>query len=317
MDGWLRRLASFHYRPLSNFLARKIIPILLHIAIYTLGELQYEVMKDTLGDRIKSKFENVFRYSIPQRTYGIVRIDGKAFHTFTRRLEKPYCIPLVEALDAAALTLAKEMMGCQLAYGQSDEYSFLFTDLSKDEDGEYKETTEMWFSGNIQKIASVSASIFTAAFNRKWFADFRNFSQEAYESRLDGNPHMATFDARVFVIPSRVDVAQYFHWRQVDATRNSLNMLASCHFSHKELQGKDQASKHEMLHEKGINWNNMPIPFKRGRVVRREPNKRTVSYVHKKTKETKTQEVEEMAWIVDQKIPVFGREKAYLDRLIP
>jgi tRNA(His) 5'-end guanylyltransferase len=112
-------------------------------------------------------------------------------------------------------------------------------------------------------------------------------------------------------------VAEYFHWRQVDATRNSLNMLASCHFSHKQLQGVDQAAKHEMLHSIDVNWNNMPIPFKRGRVIRREPNKRIVSFVHKKTKEPKTLEIEEMAWSVDEKIPVFGREKSYLKGLIP
>jgi tRNA(His) 5'-end guanylyltransferase len=254
-------------------------------------------MKDTLGDRIKSKFEDVFRISIPQRTYGIVRVDGKAFHTFTRGLEKPYCGDLSNAMDTAALTLAKEMMGCKLAYGQSDEYSFLFSDLDKDE-------SEMWFSGNIQKIASVSASIFTAAFNNAW-----------YTNQI--NNKVAWFDARVFVIPCRKDVEQYFHWRQVDATRNSLNMLASCHFSHKQLQGVDQATKHDMLWGKEINWNNMPIPFKRGRVIRREPNKRTVRYTHKKTKQEIVQEIEEMAWMVDNKIPVFGKDKSYLEGLIP
>lgn len=255
-------------------------------------------MKDTLGDKIKSKFEDPFRFSIPQRTYGIVRIDGKAFHTFTRGLEKPYCPQLSAAMDAGALALTKEMMGCKLAYGQSDEYSFLFTDLEKEE-------SEMWFAGNIQKIASVSASIFTAAFNYMWshIAPCRPIK-------------LAVFDARVFVIPSRQDVAEYFHWRQVDATRNSLNMLASCHFSHKELQSKDQAAKHEMLHTVGINWNNYPTPFKRGRVIRREASTRKVEFVHKKTKLPMHIDVEEMAWKVDEKIPVFGRDKSYLEGLI-
>ena len=261
-------------------------------------------MEDTLGNRIKSKFEDPFRFNLPQRTYGIVRIDGKAFHTFTRGLERPYCVELSTAMDLAALALAKEMMGCKLAYGQSDEYSFLFTDFEKEE-------TEMWFGGNVQKIASVSASIFTAYFNAAWH-DIIN-----YTPLQKTHNQLAVFDARVFVIPLRVDVLDYFHWRQLDATRNSLNMLASCHFSHKQLQSKKSEDKHEMLHSIDINWNDMPVPFKRGRVIRREPNKRTVSYVHKKTKETITQEVEEMAWVTDCKIPVFAREKAYLEGLIP
>jgi len=263
-------------------------------------------MNDPKGDRIKSKFEDVFRFSLPQRTYGIVRIDGKAFHTFTRGLERPECKELADAMNTAALALAKEMMGCKLAYGQSDEYSFMFTDLDKEE-------SEMWFSGNVQKIATVSASIFTAHFNARW----RDVAGSAQKGRF-GPPIIvpAMFDARVFVIPNRADVIEYFNWRQQDATRNSLNMLASCHFSHKDLQGKKTEDKHEMLHTKGINWNNMSIPFKRGRVVRREPNKRVVSYVHKKTKQELSKEIEEMAWIVDQKIPVFGRDKSYLEGLV-
>src|ERR1035441_7530380 len=102
-------------------------------------------MIDKLGNRLKTKYENVFRAMLPQRTYAILRIDGKAFHTFTRRLEKPYSERLANALDAAALSLCSEMMGCQFAYGQSDEYSFLLTDFDKDD-------SEMWFNGNIQKI---------------------------------------------------------------------------------------------------------------------------------------------------------------------
>ncbi len=268
-------------------------------------------MKDSLGDRIKSKFEDVFRYAIPQRTYGIVRIDGKAFHTFTKGLERPHCKELSGSMDAAALALAKSMQGCQFAYGQSDEYSFLFTDLSKDEKGVYKDDTEMWFNGNVQKIASVSSSIFTANFNQQW----------GYVAPRKGlGPaviNLAMFDARVFVIPSRRDVESYFIWRQLDATRNSLSMLASCHFSHKELQSKDAEAKHEMLHTVGVNWNNMPIPFKRGRVIRRVPNSRTVSFVHKKTQKLQEINVEEMAWTVDEKIPVFTKEKLYLEGLIP
>jgi tRNA(His) 5'-end guanylyltransferase len=259
-------------------------------------------MEDTIGNRIKTKYEDVFRISIPQRTYAILRIDGKAFHTFTRGLEKPYCQDLANSLDTAAMALCKEMMGAQFAYGQSDEYSFLMTDFENDK-------SEMWFNGNIQKIASVSASIFTAHFNEMW-------DGPKWGSKL------AMFDARLFVIPSRTEVENYFIWRQLDASRNSLNMLASCHFSHKQLHGKNSADKHEMLHSVGVNWNNCDADIKRGRVISRQPNKRIVTFTHKKTKEVITQEVEENAWVVDKNIPVFTKTRprpgaAYLDGLIP
>ena len=89
----------------------------------------------------------------------MIRIDGRGFHKFTEGLERPYCRALADALDEAALLLCQEMIGCRFAYGQSDEYSFLLTDYEK-------EDAPLWFDGNMQKIVSVSASIFTAAFQR-------------------------------------------------------------------------------------------------------------------------------------------------------
>lgn len=266
-------------------------------------------MKDPIGDRIKSKFEDPFRYAIPQRVYGLLRLDGKAFHTFTRGLPKPYCNELSAVMDTAATALAKEIMGCKLAYGQSDEYSFLFTDFDKEE-------SETWFAGNVQKIASVSASIFTAHFNQEW-ARVLTFDEPKIKDPINAMNKLAVFDARVFVIPRREDVISYFNWRQLDASRNSLNMLASTKFSHKELQSKGAAVVHDMLHEIGVNWNDYPVPMKRGRVIRRVPSTRTISYTHKKTKELKTQVVEDMAWEVDNNIPVFSRNKDYLEGLIP
>jgi tRNA(His) 5'-end guanylyltransferase len=130
----------------------------------------------------------------------------------------------------------------------------------------------------VQKICSVAASVFTGAFNK------------AFEVKRP-----ASFDARVMIIPQRAEVASYFLWRQLDATANSLNMLASAHYSHAELLGKSTAEKHEMLHSKGLNWAKEPADFKRGRMVTRDGN----------------------GWRVDLEIPIFTREQAHLDGLIP
>jgi tRNA(His) guanylyltransferase len=228
-------------------------------------------MKDDLGRRLKRDYEDALRLFLPRRTFVVIRIDGRGFHHFTRGLERPYCRPLADALDQAALMLCQEMIGCRFAYGQSDEYSFLLTDFER-------EDSPLWFDGNIQKILSVSASIFTGAFNS-----------------IYGARQPAAFDSRVMVISQRPEVARYFLWRQLDASANSLNMLASAHFPHADLEKKSTTEKHEMLHSVGINWAKQSPDFKRGRVVKHTAK----------------------GWEIDLEIPVFNREKSYLDELIP
>ena len=222
---------------------------------------------------MKQDYEDALRLVLPRRTYIVIRIDGRGFHTFTRNLQRPYSRPLADALDEAALALCQEMIGCRFAYGQSDEYSFLLTDFEK-------ENAPLWFEGNLQKIVSVSASLFTAYFDR------------AFPSEK-----IAAFDSRVLVISQRAEVEKYFLWRQLDASANSLNMLASAHYSHAELVGKSNAGKHEMLFAKGVNWAKQPADFKRGRAVRRGAG--------------------DKAWEIDLTIPVFNRDRSYLDALIP
>jgi tRNA(His) guanylyltransferase len=228
-------------------------------------------MKDDLGRQMKERYEDALRLTVPARTHCVIRIDGRAFHTFTKELARPWSQPLSTALDAAAMHLCSEMMGCRFAYGQSDEYSFLLTDYDRPQ-------TRPWFEGNVQKMVSVAASLFTAAFARAWSGDA-----------------MAAFDARLLVIPQREEVQRYFLWRQLDAEANSLNMLASAHYNHKQLLGKSTQEKHDLLHAKGINWARQPTAFKRGRIVRPA----------------------EKGWLVDEDIPVFTRRREYLEELIP
>src|ERR1700761_3459464 len=131
---------------------------------------------------MKRDYEDALRLVLPRRAYVVIRIDGRGFHTFTKGLERPYSRRLADALDRAALALCQEMIGCRFAYGQSDEYSFLLTDLERSD-------AALWFDGNVQKMVSVSASLFTGAFNR------------AFEA-----PAPAAFDSRVMVISQRAEV---------------------------------------------------------------------------------------------------------------
>jgi tRNA(His) 5'-end guanylyltransferase len=229
-------------------------------------------MKDDLGRRMKQDYEDALRLFVPRRSYVVVRIDGRSFHQFTKKLERPYSRPLADALDVAAIALCGEMTGCRFGYGQSDEYSFLLTDFER-------EDSPLWFDGNVQKIVSVSASFFTAHFNQAFRAE-----------------RPASFDSRVMVMSRRSEAEKYFLWRQLDASANSLNMLASAHYPHTELVNRSADQKHELLFAKGINWAKQPSDFKRGRVVRQRTGG---------------------GWEADLSIPVFNRDRSYLQGLIP
>jgi len=208
-------------------------------------------MKDDLGKRMKEQYEMRTRTWLPRRTYTIIRLDGKAFHTFTKGMNRPYDEGFIRVMDETAKFLCSEIQGCKLGYVQSDEISLLLTDFATI-------TTDAWFDGNVQKIVSVSASLATGKFNEWMSTNWGGFV------RPKG---LAFFDSRVFTIPDPIEVENYFIWRQKDAVRNSLAMHAQSLYSHKELHGKSQADMHDMIHEAGENWNDLPAGFKRGRTI--------------------------------------------------
>lgn len=201
-------------------------------------------MNDELGSRMKEQYENRTRFFLPRRTYTILRLDGKAFHSYTRFFRRPFDPEFATLMDDTAMYLLENIQGAKFSYTQSDEISILITDFDDIK-------TDMWFNGNIQKIVSVSASMAGAFFNRK---------NKEFAS-------LACFDARIFTIPDPTEVKNYFIWRQKDAIRNSLQMVAQSHFSHKELNGKSNAEQHEMIHQKGDNWANYPNRFKNGQFI--------------------------------------------------
>lgn len=234
-------------------------------------------MKDTLGDRMKENYENRTRTFLPRRTFTIIRIDGKAFHTYTRGLQRPFDDKLINDMDETAGFLCKNIQGSKLAFVQSDEISILLTDF-----GEIN--TNAWFDGNIQKIVSVSASLATAKFN------------ELRPNKL------AFFDSRVFTIPSRTEVENYLIWRQQDTTRNSISSVAQSLYNHKALEGKNTSEQQEMIFQKGINWNDYAPKYKRGRVIERQ------SYDKDGTMRSK--------WISVEP-PIFTQDRDFLNTRIP
>lgn len=197
---------------------------------------------DGLGDRMK-RYERPWAGVLPPNSWVVVRVDGRAFHTWTRHCDRPFDERVHASMVAASAALACDISGFRLAYTQSDEASFLFTDTATHD-------SQLWFGGEVSKIVSIAAAAFTAHFNA------------AYATGV-GEMRPAMFDARVFTIPAD-DAANAFVWRQRDWERNSLQMLARYHFSHRDLTGKGRNDMHEMLHSIGVNWANLPDHWKNG-----------------------------------------------------
>ena len=250
---------------------------------------------DNLGDRMKG-YEAASRHVLPGRLPVICRVDGKAFHTYTKGLTKTpgvaYDENLEEVMNVTAQKLCEEIQGAQMAYVQSDEISILIH-------GYKKFTSQGWFDNKVMKMVSVSAALASATFTlespRIWgFTD---------EGEYFPNHKPAYFDSRVFVLPES-DVCNYFIWRQQDATRNSVQMLARSLYSHKECNNKNGSQLQEMTFSKGRNWNDEPTSFKRGRcIVRKIEN---VQVPPGKI-------VIRSRWVVDNEIPVFTVDRTYID----
>ena len=254
-------------------------------------------MTDELGTRIKEQYENRARYFLPRRTYTIIRIDGKAFHSFTKYCKRPYDLELMNDMDNTAMYLCKHIQGAKFAYVQSDEISILLTDFETI-------TTDAWFNGNIQKIVSVSSSMATSKFNQLRLLGSCGFifSKDNKECKCINfedlsNYKLAEFDSRTFTIPDSIEVENYFIWRQKDAVRNSISMTAQSLYSHKQLENKSQSDMQEMCFQKGINWNDMIDGFKRGRTIRK-------INIDEKTK-----------WVIET--PDFLKEREIFNELIP
>lgn len=272
--------------------------------------------KDALGTRMKSNYELRHKVSLPRRTYILIRLDGRAFHSYCKGLTRPFDADLSTDMGSTAIALCREIQGARFAYVQSDEISILVTDFASDD-------TEAWFDNNLQKMVSVSASIATAEFNRERsircvIDQYRNTSVSMEMVRKIEGQKLAHFDSRAFVIPDRTEVENYFIWRQQDCTRNSISMAAQSMFPHWRLQGQSSDQMQELMFQaQGVNWNDYPEVFKRGQVIRQHETMTDLEYVDKRTQERKLVEgVVRKVW-ASEAPPVFTREREYLDALIP
>ena len=191
--------------------------------------------QDSLGDRMKANYENISKTKLVRRMPVIIRIDGKAFHTYTRKFEKPFDVNMIQAMQMTMKSLCENIQGCVFGYTQSDEISLLLIDYQNLE-------SAAWFDYKVQKICSVAASMATVYFNQE------------IQKLLPELDKWAMFDARCFNVP-REEVTNYFYWRQLDAMRNSVEAVGHAYFSQKQLHKKSCAQILEMLKfEKDIDF---------------------------------------------------------------
>ena len=264
----------------------------------------------SLGERMKG-YENISRIYLTRRCPLIIRIDGRAFHTFTKGLKRPFDNLLMSVMQETAKYLCQNISGCKLAYTQSDEISLLITDYDSLD-------TQAWFDKNLQKIVSVSASLATLAFNKFWndavACEYAATGASAipfnfdYLSIISSKKFKATFDSRAFVLPKE-EVCNYFIWRQQDASKNSVQSLAQANFPHKQLEGlHTNQLQDKLMLEKSINWNDLSVPCKRGACV----------YYERKPVVTNNEEIkaEEFGWIIDKNIPIFTQDREYIERFV-
>ena len=268
--------------------------------------------KDSLGDRMK-QYEGVPKTALMRRNPVIIRIDGKAFHTFTRGFQRPFDDILIESMQDTMKYLCENIQGCKLGYCQSDEISLLLTDYENI-------NTAAWFDYEVQKMCSITASMATLAFNRAFEIKVAALDNDFF-NRVEGidSNYLSTlckavrkgamFDARCFSIPKE-EVCNYFIWRQQDATRNSIQMVGQANFSHKELQNKSCDEIQDMLMtQKNINWNDFDTVKKRGSCCTKT-GKHTI--VDIQTGEQK----ERLVWEIDKNIPIFTQDRNYIERFV-
>ena len=279
---------------------------------------------DDLGRRMKEYYEQIPKTKLMRRCPVIIRIDGKAFHSFTKSFKRPFDDVLIDSMQQTMKYLCENIQGCVLGYHQSDEISLVLVDYQK-------LTSDAWFDYEVQKICSIAASMATMAFN-KFFLEcigrFVNHKQSVVEELgVDVDPNVrgliatysdayekgAMFDARCFNIPKE-EVTNYIYWRQLDATRNSIQMVGQANFSHKELHGKSCNQIQDILMtQKGINWNDFPIYQKRGSCCVKE----RYSTVDLATYTGSVAAITRTRWVINKEIPIFkGEDRDYIDKLI-
>ncbi len=206
--------------------------------------------KDPIMTRMKVNYEKRQEHFLLRRVPVIIRLDGEAFHTLTKKFNRLFDENFQTAMKQTGMHLCKKIQGAKCAYVQSDEISVLLTDFDR-----FK--TEAWFDYEQSKVESISAGMAASYFSL-------NFTAGVFDSRARNYP--------------KEEVCNYFHARQLDWIRNSLLIYTHSVYSDKQMKNKNQKDMHEMLFAKGMNWAKLPYSWKNGIFISKEEGEWTESY---------------------------------------
>ena len=202
---------------------------------------------ESLGDRMKfyeRHFGSNLTYLMPL-VPAVIRLDGRAFHTFTRGLDRPFDRGMTDLMDRTTRYLVEETNAC-IGYTQSDEITLVLYAESHN--------SQIHLDGKVDKLNSLLASAASLY--------FASHLEDYIPSKAGQRPQ---FDCRCFSVPNKAEAVNALVWREQDATRNSIQMLGQANFSHARLQNKSCDEIQELLFsEKGINWNDTRDRDKRG-----------------------------------------------------
>ena len=260
-----------------------------------------------LAKRMKD-YERRNRYYLQRRTPVIIRLDMRAGHSFTRGFQRPFDEVFIKTMQETAKYLCENMQNVKCSYQQSDEITLVLVDYEK-------LNSDCFFEYRVDKLCSIGASMATMAFEKAFQKNLCVWDVDCvFDAMIDQNEPIlklrdiyskayskgAMFDCRCFNIPKE-EVTNCLYWRQLDATRNSIQMVGQANFSHRELQNKSCNDIQDMLMtQKGINWNDLPTYQKRGSCCIKQVDENGRS-----------------SWIIDKEIPIFkGEGREYIDKLI-
>lgn len=268
---------------------------------------------DDLGIRMK-EYEKSARNYLHKKIPVAIRIDGKAFHTFTKGFKRPFDDILINSMQETMKYLCEKIQGCVFGYTQSDEITLILIDYQN-------ENSDSWFDYQVQKICSISASLATAKFNNVFKQNVEEFETKFYDSWVHSDEdskymeslhraveNMAMFDSRCFNIPVE-EVTNLVFWRQLDAERNSIQMVGQSNFSTNKLNKKTCLDiKNMLLSEKNINWDMFEEYKKHGSCCVKKHIKRTCP---------DGSLVLRTVWEIELNMPMLrGENRKYLDDLV-
>ena len=267
-----------------------------------------------LANRMK-EYEKRNQYYLQKRIPVAIRVDGRSFHTFTKGFQRPFDKILMTAMQETAKYMCENIQGAKFAYVQSDEITIILVDYDTLE-------TDCWFNYRTDKLCSIAASMATMAFSKSFTKNAEEFITdcaasyemeglcskgteeyklcEVYQKAMEKG---AMFDARCFSIPKE-EVTNYFYWRQLDAIRNSIQMVGQAYFSHNILQYKTCEDIKDMLYVKDeIVWELLPIYKQRGSCCIKQ------DYIY--------ENILRKQWVIDNNIPLFKKEgRDYIEVLV-